>query len=98
MVVITFSRLRRYVLANPGCRIGLYHWARNTERADWACFADVKRSFPSVDYVGNDRFVFDIHGNRYRLIVMIHFPIRSVYIRFIGTHAEYDKITDIINL
>ena len=60
--------------------------------ADWSCFADIKNTFNSVDYVGNDNYVFNVKGNDYRLVVRIIFKIRHVYIRFIGTHAEYDKI------
>jgi len=48
--------------------------------------------FNSVDAVGNDRFVFDIRGNHYRIVAMIFFDIRTVYIRFVGTHKEYDRI------
>jgi mRNA interferase HigB len=51
-----------------------------------------KKDFPSVDYVGNDRYVFNIKGNKYRLIAMIFFDIRTVFIRYIGTHGEYDEI------
>lgn len=54
--------------------------------------------FNTVDYVGNDRYVFNIKGNDYRLIVVIRFVKGRVFIRFIGTHAEYDKITDIKNI
>lgn len=95
MVIITFARIRHYIGAYHKSKVGLYHWCRIAEKADWSCFADVRRSFPPVDYVGNDRYVFNIHGNKFRLIVMIHFDIRTVYIRFFGTHAEYDNIKDI---
>jgi len=54
--------------------------------------ADLRRFSNSVDYVGNDRFVFNIRGNKYRLIAMIFFDIRTVFIRFVGTHREYDII------
>ena len=54
--------------------------------------ADVRTQFNSVDYVGNDCFVFNIRGNRYRLIVAVLFSIRTVYIKFVGTHTAYDKI------
>lgn len=52
----------------------------------------MKLRFNSVDYVGNDRYVFNIRGNNYRLVAMIFFNKRTVFVRFIGTHAEYDKI------
>ena len=52
----------------------------------------MKAMFNSVDAVGNDRFVFNIRGNNYRIVAMIFFDIRTVYIRFVGTHKEYDKI------
>jgi mRNA interferase HigB len=52
----------------------------------------MKKTFNSVDVVGNDRYVFNIKGNSYRLVAMIFFDIRTIYIRFIGTHSEYDKI------
>ncbi|MCB0517743.1 MAG: type II toxin-antitoxin system HigB family toxin [Saprospiraceae bacterium] len=51
----------------------------------------MKLRFNSVDYVGNDRYVFNIRGNNYRLFAMIFFNKRTVFVRFIGTHAEYDK-------
>jgi mRNA interferase HigB len=69
-----------------------------TKLADWSDFNDLRQDFPSCDFVGNDRFVFNVKGNRYRLIAIIHFDIRTIYIRFIGTHAEYDKITGIENI
>ena len=52
----------------------------------------MKRTFNSVDTVGNDRYVFDIKGNQYRLIALIIFKVRTVFILFIGTHQEYNKI------
>jgi len=54
--------------------------------------------FNNVDYVGNDRYVFNIKGNHYRLVVVIRFLKGRVFIRFVGTHAEYDKIQDIQNI
>lgn len=62
------------------------------EKSDFANLNELKRLFNTVDYVGNDRYVFNISGNHYRLITMIHFNIRTVYILFVGTHKEYDNI------
>ena len=53
---------------------------------------EIKRLFPSSSFVGSNRVVFNISGNKYRLVVHIRYDIQIVYIRFIGTHAEYDKI------
>lgn len=70
----------------------LNSWYELVKQADWSNFSEIKNTFNSVDAVGNDRFVFNIKGNRYRSVVLIFFDIRTVYIRFIGTHAQYDKI------
>ena len=56
------------------------------------CFADIKNTFNSADYIGNQRYVFNIKGNNYRIVVVIKFTIKFVYIRFVGTHSEYDRI------
>ncbi|UEG54877.1 type II toxin-antitoxin system HigB family toxin [Mucilaginibacter daejeonensis] len=68
------------------------NWYRLVSQADWANFHEVRSMFNTVDAVGNDRFVFDIRGNHYRIVAMIFFDIRTVYIRFVGTHKEYDRI------
>lgn len=61
-------------------------------------FFRYKKDFNSVDSVGNQRFVFNIKGNDYRLIVIIRFSIQRIYIRFVGTHDDYNKINDIKNI
>ena len=70
----------------------LYGWYRLTLSADWNNFHEMKEIFNSVDAVGNDRFVFNIRGNTYRLVAMIFFDIRTIYIRYIGLHKDYHKI------
>ncbi|ASS49371.1 MAG: addiction module toxin RelE [Candidatus Fluviicola riflensis] len=70
----------------------LNKWYAETKNADWGNFTEIKKTFNSVDAVGNDRYVFNIKGNKYRLVVLIFFDVRTMYIRFIGTHKEYDKI------
>jgi mRNA interferase HigB len=52
----------------------------------------MKQTFNSADSVGNDRYVFNVGGNKYRIVAMIHFNKRTVYLRFVGTHKQYDKI------
>ena len=58
----------------------------------WYHIAEMRMSFPSVDYVGNQRYVFNIRGNRYRLVVVVKFVMGYVFIRFVGSHSEYDMI------
>ena len=67
-------------------------WHREVEKEDWDTPAKVKAKYGSASIVGDDRVVFNIKGNTYRLVVRINYPFRVVYIRFIGTHAEYDRV------
>jgi len=73
-------------------KAALESWYQMVKEAEWKNFADIKSDFNSVDNVGNQHYVFNIRGNKYRLVVVIKFVIGYVYIRFVGTHAEYDKI------
>lgn len=92
MVIISKTGLVAAGLKHPDIIDALNKWYGDSKRSDWKNLSAIKKMFNSVDYVGNDRYVFNIKGNKYRLVVMIHFPKRTMYIRFIGTHAEYDKI------
>lgn len=71
-------------------------WYAVTKEASWAHFADVKEQFRSASAVG-ERVVFNIAGNKYRLVTYINYEFRTVYVRFVGTHAEYDEL-DIKNV
>lgn len=95
MRIISKSTLVEYFTKVPQSKTALEEWYERTKKAEWNCFADIKETFNSVDYVGNQRYVFNIKGNDFRLIVIIQFTPHTVYIRFVGTHAEYDKINDI---
>jgi mRNA interferase HigB len=67
-------------------------WFHETKAAQWKSFAGIKAHYRSADLLPGDRVVFNIKGNTCRLVVHIHFKTGIVFIRFIGTHAEYDKI------
>jgi len=67
-------------------------WHRQVQNADWAAPADVKRDYRSASILQDGRVVFNIAGNKYRIVTWVNYPYRVVYIRFIGTHAQYDKI------
>ncbi len=92
MVVISYGTLREFYKKYPDAKDALNNWYRLTLAGDWSNFHEMKEIYNSVDAVGNDRFVFNIRGNTYRLIAMIFFDIRTVYIRFIGLHKDYNKI------
>ncbi len=81
-----------YTEFRPEVKTALQEWVMIVKQSQWTCFADIKATFNSVDSIGNQRYVFNIKGNKYRLVVVIKFTIKFVYIRFIGTHTEYDKI------
>lgn len=98
MRIIAKKKLVEYYTAHPQAKSALDEWYEKTEKADWQCFNDIKQTFNTVDYVGNQHYVFNIKGNDFRLVVVVKFTPKNVYIRFIGTHAEYDKIVDIKNL
>jgi mRNA interferase HigB len=67
-------------------------WFRETTRADWKSPAEIKDVYRSASIVGNDRVVFNIAGNKYRLVVRVNYAYGIVYIRFIGTHRQYNRI------
>ena len=92
MRIFTEQRLKKYAEENPEAKVALQDWAAIVKKSKWTCFADIKETYNSVDSIGNQRYVFNIKGNNYRLVVIIKFTIQFVYIRFIGTHKEYDKI------
>ena len=98
MHVIAKSTLVEYYTSHPQAKQPLEDWYETTRRAEWRNLTDIRAMFNNVDYVGNDRYVFNIKGNDYRLIVIIRFTKGRVFIRFVGTHSEYDKITDIKNI
>ncbi len=96
MHVISHRKLKEFY-ESPGredSKVALEKWYDDTIQADWKNFSDLRRDFPSADYVGNQHYVYNIRGNKYRLIVVVKFTIGRVFIRFVGTHKEYDEIKD----
>lgn len=94
MHVISKSKLQEYYNRHVDAAEALLRWYDVALHAHWKDFNDIRIDFPSADYVGNQHYVFNIKGNTYRLIVVIKFVPELIYIRFVGTHAEYDKIKD----
>lgn len=98
MRIIAKRTLVEYYTKNPLAKSALESWYQTTLKAEWKNFADIQKTFATVSSLGNHRYVFNIKGNDYRLIVLIKFTVSHVLIRFVGTHAEYDRIKDIQNL
>lgn len=73
-------------------------WLEIVENTNFQNHNELKKIFPSADYVGNGRYVFNIKGNNYRFVVVVIFVAETMEIRFCGTHSEYDKINDIENI
>lgn len=92
MVIISKATINNFTAEHADAETPLKDWYEVAKNADWKNFNEMKQTFNSVDSVGNDRYVFNIKGNSYRLIAMIIFKVRTVFILFIGTHKEYDKI------
>jgi mRNA interferase HigB len=94
MRIITVGRLRDF-WGRPGredAEQPLRAWVHVVRAAEWSKPTDVKAMFRSADIVPNGRAVFNIGGNKYRLVVAVHYRGKRVYVRFIGTHKEYDRI------
>ena len=95
MPVIALSTLRSFWIgksAHADAREPTLAWYRYVLLAQWRAPGEVKRDFGTASILRDGRVVFNIAGNKYRLVVWINYPYRVVYIRFIGTHAQYDKI------
>ncbi|NKK75990.1 type II toxin-antitoxin system HigB family toxin [Rhizobium leguminosarum] len=93
MQIIEKSTLRAFWERHPQARTSLSVWYSTVSRAEWTGPSDIKTMFgANVDFVGDNRIIFDIGGNKYRLIVHVAYRYRRVLIKFVGTHAEYDRI------
>ena len=92
MHIISRTKLIVFWTRHPEAETALRVWFRKTKNAKWKNLSELKKDFPTADFVGNNRFVFDIKGNNYRMVVIVFFTGQKMFIRFVGTHAEYDKI------
>jgi len=90
MHVISRKALREFWEKYPNSKTPLSRWFKIMEKQDFGTFAELRSIFPSADKV-DDLIVFNIGGNKYRLIASIHFNRGKVYIRHVLTHGEYDK-------
>lgn len=92
MRIISRKALREFWEIHPDARNALEAWYLDVKQADWKTPSDIKRVYRNASFVANNRVVFNIKGNHYRIVVVITYKWGIVYIRFVGTHSEYDKI------
>ena len=92
MRIIAKRTLREFWQTHPDAKVPLETWYEQVSKADWGSPSQVIQQWPRASIVAATRVVFRIKGNDYRLVVDIFYPGRKIYIRFIGTHSEYDRI------
>ena len=92
MQIIARRTLREFWEIHSPAEAPLRTWYALVAAAEWTGPSDVRAMFGSADFVGGNRVIFDIGGNKYRLIVHVAYVYKRVLVKFIGTHAEYDKI------
>ncbi|MGH8223233.1 MAG: type II toxin-antitoxin system HigB family toxin [Woeseiaceae bacterium] len=92
MRILAISALREFWKRHPDAETPLRSWYAAASRAVWRSPTAVKASYRNASIIANNRVVFNIKGNDYRLITAVHYKRRMMFIRFVGTHREYDKI------
>ena len=92
MRIISRKTLKDYCDVHPEIKSQIDSWYYEVKHADWGSPNDVRNDFPKARIIGKTRIIFNILNNRFRLIAKVNFKAKIVYIRFIGTHKEYDKI------
>ncbi len=92
MRIIALATLRDFWKKHTDAEIPLRSWYALASRADWRRPADVKAAYGNASVVANNRIVFNVKGNDYRLVAAMHYNRGFLFIRFVGTHGEYDKI------
>ncbi len=92
MRVIAKKTLRVFWEKHRNCEQQLKTWYEEAVESIWVSPNDIKKNYPSASFLADNRIVFNIKGNTYRLIVKVNYKYKMVWIRFIGTHGEYDKI------
>ena len=93
MHVLSRKAVKDYGADNAQAADELNAWFALVKLAQWHNFNELRADMPATDYIGNDRYVFNIKGNHYRLVAMIFFPVKQLYIRGIFTHALYSRLT-----
>ena len=92
MRIIALKTLRVFWEQHPDAEQALLAWCHDARRAAWRTPAEIKDVFRNASFVGRNRVVFNVKGNDYRVVVAIHYAHGIVYVRFVGTHQDYERI------
>jgi len=92
MKIVAIGTLRRFWQRYPDSEQPLKAWYDEAKHANWTTPQLIRNRYASASFVGKNRVVFNIKGNDYRLIVAVAYRFQAVYIKFVGTHAEYDRV------
>ncbi|MBV6646937.1 MAG: type II toxin-antitoxin system HigB family toxin [Cyclobacteriaceae bacterium] len=92
MRIVSRKKLIEYYEQHTNSKVALEDWYQKVKKAEWINLNQLKNDFLSADYVGNNRVVFNIKGNDFGLVAIIIYVSQKLYVRWIGTHSEYDKI------
>lgn len=92
MRIIALGTLRDFWKRHPDAEVPLRAWYAAASRAQWTRPGDIKDAYRSASFLANNRVVFNLKGNDYRLVTAVHYNRGMLYIRFVGTHGEYDRI------
>lgn len=98
MHVVSFKKLKLYFFKEINAKVALQDWYKRAGRAQWNSFSGLKNTFNSADNVGNNRYVFYIKGNHYRIVAIVLFQVGRIYIRWVGNHKDYNRIKNIDTL
>ena len=92
MRIISRKTLRLFWESHPDAEQALRAWYHDAQQAHWKSPDDIRQTYATASFIAHNRVVFNIRGNTYRLIVAINYPYQVIYIRFVGTHAAYDRV------
>jgi mRNA interferase HigB len=92
MRVITLVAIRAFYVRHPAAAQALKAWTQEARNASWKTPQDIKKRYSSASFIQGNRVVFNIKGNEYRLVVAVAYRFEAVYIKFVGTHTQYDAI------
>jgi mRNA interferase HigB len=92
MRIIAKKMLKEFWVNEPAAQAALAAWHAEAKNAEWSAPADVKARYATASVLKDGRVVFNIGGNKYRLVVWINYEFFTIYVRFVGTHKQYDEI------